>query len=185
MSLTDRHFPWKKTEISSTWSIPGGRLESRPETVGGNREVAVHGLDPGIPAGMTARWVLSCVPIRLADTMTAILGRPQRSRGVSPRVRACATRGRRPRLRCGHRPGLATSDGTLMPVGTARCRVPTRSGRSGYPTRQEPPSPIAWGHRGRRQIWNDWRRGTVPGTGSRNPGRDNASTVIPAGCRNP
>ncbi len=30
---------------------------------------------------------------------------PQRSRGVSPRVRAFATRGRRPRLRCDRGPG--------------------------------------------------------------------------------
>ncbi len=82
--------------------------------------------------------------------------RPQRSRGVSPRVRACATRGRRPRLRCDHRPGLATSDGTVMAVDTARCRIPKRSRRSGDPARHEQPSPIAWGHRGRRQTWNCW-----------------------------
>jgi hypothetical protein len=36
-------------------------VESRPETVGGSCKLAIHGLDPGIPAGMTAEWVLPCV----------------------------------------------------------------------------------------------------------------------------
>jgi hypothetical protein len=44
-------------------------LESRTEKVGGGEKVAVHGLDPGIPAGMTAEWVLSCVLIRPAGTI--------------------------------------------------------------------------------------------------------------------
>jgi hypothetical protein len=37
--------------------------ESRHEMVGGDCEVAIRGLDPGIPAGMTAELGLPCVII--------------------------------------------------------------------------------------------------------------------------
>jgi hypothetical protein len=40
-----------------------------PETVGGSGRIAIHGLDPGIPAGMTTQWVLPCVRITPAGTI--------------------------------------------------------------------------------------------------------------------
>ncbi len=49
--------------------ISGGGVESRPETVGVGCKLAIHGLDPGIPAGMTAQWVLPCVLIIAASTI--------------------------------------------------------------------------------------------------------------------
>jgi hypothetical protein len=49
--------------------VSGGRVESRPEMVGGGCKVAIHGLDPGIPAGMTAEWVLHDVLIIPAGTI--------------------------------------------------------------------------------------------------------------------
>jgi hypothetical protein len=44
-------------------------VESRPEKVGGGCKLAIHGLDPGIPAEMTAQWVLPCVLIIAASTI--------------------------------------------------------------------------------------------------------------------
>jgi hypothetical protein len=44
-------------------------VESRPETVGVGCKLAIHGLDPGIPDGMTAQWVLPCVLIIAASTI--------------------------------------------------------------------------------------------------------------------
>jgi hypothetical protein len=41
---------------------------TKPEKVGGDCKVAIPGLDPVIPAGMTAE-VLPCVFIILADTL--------------------------------------------------------------------------------------------------------------------
>ncbi len=51
---------WDQSEIVNEHRS-GAREESRPETVGGGCQLAIPGLDPGIPAGMTARWVLPCV----------------------------------------------------------------------------------------------------------------------------
>jgi hypothetical protein len=44
-------------------------LESRTEKVGGGEKVAVHGLDPGVPAGMTAEWVMAGVLVIPAGTI--------------------------------------------------------------------------------------------------------------------
>jgi hypothetical protein len=40
------------------------------EKVGGDVKVAIHGLDPGIPAGMPASVGLQCLFIVLAGTMS-------------------------------------------------------------------------------------------------------------------
>ncbi len=49
-------------------SIGGGGVESSPKKASGGCKLAIHGLDPGIPAGMTAQWVLPCVLIMAAST---------------------------------------------------------------------------------------------------------------------
>jgi hypothetical protein len=41
-----------------------GGCNPDPETIGGGCKVAINGLDPGIPAGMTTEWMLPCVLIR-------------------------------------------------------------------------------------------------------------------------
>jgi hypothetical protein len=50
------------------------------ETVGGRCKLAIHGLDPGIPAGMTAKWVLPCVLIIAANTISGERGAQVRGR---------------------------------------------------------------------------------------------------------
>ncbi len=51
--------------------MSGGREEARPETTGGVCTLAIPGLDPGIPAGMTAQWVLPWVLIKPGGTISS------------------------------------------------------------------------------------------------------------------
>jgi hypothetical protein len=61
-------------EIARRIEEPGGRWESRPKAVGGSCQVAIHGLDPGIPAGMTAAWWLVWVRDHQMTRRRLILG---------------------------------------------------------------------------------------------------------------
>jgi hypothetical protein len=55
-------------------------VESRLEQVGDDCKLAIHGLDSGIPAGMTVEWVLPCVliiPVGKIASMPVASGRTQ------------------------------------------------------------------------------------------------------------